>query len=114
MRTHDEKPVALTKAEAEEALKGLDGWRVTEEGVAKDFQFDNYYRTVSFFNVLAWLANQMNHHPDVTVGFKECRVRFKTHSIDDISDKDLEAAIKIEDILRISNFDLLPASHQPL
>ncbi len=91
----------LTPAQAEAALAQLaDGWRLIEDAKAlhREFKFRDFYRTMSFVNALAHIANVEDHHPDLEVGYDHCRVRYATHAIGGLSDNDLICAAKIDQI----------------
>ena len=90
---------ALSEKEIEEYLKKVSGWEFKEEVIQKEFGFKNYYQTVSFINAVAWIANQEDHHPDMTFGYKNCRVSFVTHSVGGITENDFICAAKIEALL---------------
>jgi 4a-hydroxytetrahydrobiopterin dehydratase len=51
-------------------------------------------------NAVAWIANREDHHPDLTVGYKRCEVRYSTHSVGGLSENDFICAAKIDDLLR--------------
>jgi len=93
----------LSAAEARRALRELSGdWQLIEEGKAirREFKFRDFYRTMSFVNALAHIANVEDHHPDLEVGYNYCRVRYSTHAIGGLSDNDLICAAKIDRIPR--------------
>ena len=89
----------MTAEQAQRALRQLaDGWRLQPDGktIAREFNFGDFYRTMSFVNALAHVANIEDHHPDLEVGYNYCRVRFSTHAIDGLSDNDFICAAKID------------------
>jgi 4a-hydroxytetrahydrobiopterin dehydratase len=53
---------------------------------------------MSFVNAVAHLANIEDHHPDLSVGYSYCHVRFSTHAIGGLSDNDFICAAKIDRI----------------
>jgi pterin-4-alpha-carbinolamine dehydratase (EC 4.2.1.96) len=57
----------LTEATVRELMPQLPGWELAEGGQAlsRTFRFDDYYRTMSFVNALAHMANREDHHPDL-------------------------------------------------
>jgi len=59
------------------------------------YRFNNYYQTIAFVNVIAQIAHQQNHHPDLRVGYKQCTVIFRTHRIGGLSINDFICAAKI-------------------
>jgi len=92
---------ALTAQEAQRGLAQLSAeWRLIEDGKAlwREFTFRDFYRTMSFVNALAHIANLEDHHPDLQVGYNYCRVRYSTHAIGGLSDNDLICAAKIDQI----------------
>ena len=86
----------LTTEEAKTLLRSLDGWELSGSELVKTFRFKNYYETMAFVNATAWISHQENHHPDLEVGFRECRVRYSTHAIGGLSENDFICAAKID------------------
>jgi 4a-hydroxytetrahydrobiopterin dehydratase len=91
----------LTRAEAE-ALRGRisAAWQLDPEGknLRREYRFVDFYRTMSFVNALAHVANIEDHHPDLEVGYNYCRVRYSTHSIGGLSENDFICAARIDAI----------------
>jgi len=88
-----------TAAEARAALAGLDpAWRLDEaaNAIRREFRFKEFYRTMSFVNALAHIANIEDHHPDLEVGYNYCRVLYTTHAIGGLSENDFICAAKID------------------
>ena len=91
----------LTRAQAQDLLEQLSPeWRLAEDARAihREFKFKDFYRTMSFVNALAHLANIEDHHPDLEVGYGRCRVEFSTHAIGGLSENDLICAAKVDRI----------------
>jgi 4a-hydroxytetrahydrobiopterin dehydratase len=91
----------LTRVAAEEVLQRLDeGWQLSVDGssIQREFRFIDFYRTMSFVNALAHVANIEDHHPDVELGWGYCRVRYTTHAIRGLSENDFICAAKLDAI----------------
>ena len=88
----------LTPAEVEKYLKQVNNWEVSGDGqfIVKRFNFKGFYKTMSFVNAIAWIANQENHHPDLQVGYNYCVVQFTTHAIRGLSKNDFICAAKVD------------------
>jgi len=73
-------------------------WQVNEEGtvISRAFKFKNFFRTMSFVNAVAHVANQEGHHPDLQVGYNYCTVNFTTHAIKGLSHNDFICARKVD------------------
>lgn len=88
----------LEDARVRELLSQVDGWELVEHGkaVSRTFRFDDYYRTISFVNALAHVANREDHHPDLSVHYDRCVVRFSTHDADGLTENDFICAAKAD------------------
>lgn len=89
----------LTQAEAETLLKTLDGWDLTGNELTKTYRFKNYYETMAFVNATAWVSHREDHHPDLEVGYRQCRVRYSTHAIGGLSENDFICAAKVDALM---------------
>lgn len=87
----------LTVAQAQTLLQQTPGWSLSDDAseMYRTFEFKNYYQTMAFVNALAWVAHQEDHHPDIEVGYKRCRVRYSTHAIKGLSENDFICAAKL-------------------
>jgi 4a-hydroxytetrahydrobiopterin dehydratase len=65
-------------------------WR--RRGHRENLPFANYYETMAFVNALAFIANAQDHHPDLSVHYNRCVVRFNTHDVQGISETDFDCA----------------------
>jgi 4a-hydroxytetrahydrobiopterin dehydratase len=63
--------------------------------ISHAFTFKNYYHTMAFVNVIAQIAHQQDHHPELHVGYNRCTVTYSTHSVGGLSVKDFICAAKI-------------------
>jgi len=89
----------LTRAAAEEVLMRLhEDWQLVADGTAlqREYRFKDFFRTMSFVNAVAHVANLEDHHPDLEVGYGYCRVRFTTHAIKGLSENDFICAAKVD------------------
>jgi 4a-hydroxytetrahydrobiopterin dehydratase len=89
----------LARAAAEQLLKQVSAsWALSADARAihREFGFRDFYRTMSFVNALAHIANIEDHHPDLEVGYNYCRVTFTTHAIRGLSENDFVCAAKVD------------------
>jgi 4a-hydroxytetrahydrobiopterin dehydratase len=68
--------------------------------IEKSFGFSNYYKTMAFVNAVAFIAHLSDHHPDLTVSFNRCIVRFNTHDVGGISSTDFDCASAVDALLQ--------------
>jgi 4a-hydroxytetrahydrobiopterin dehydratase len=89
----------LGRDEAERLLVNLAGWEHADGAISKRFEFKNYYRTMAFVNAVAWIAHSEEHHPDLEVSYRSCRVRYTTHAIGGLSENDFICAAKVDALI---------------
>ena len=97
-----ETPVrrALTATEVITNLSKLAGWRLHGDGaevaIEKTFDFADYYQTLAFVNALAFVVHAQDHHPELTVTARQCRVRWHTHDVGGLSKSDIDCAARTD------------------
>lgn len=91
----------LGEARIRELLPQVPEWALAEDGEAltRTFRFDDYYRTIAFVNALAYIANRENHHPDLSVHYDRCVVRFSTHDAGGLTENDFICAARTDRLL---------------
>jgi 4a-hydroxytetrahydrobiopterin dehydratase len=72
-----------------------------EHVICHTYSFSNYYQTMAFANVVAQIAHQQDHHPQMVIEYKTCTVMYSTHSVSGISIKDFICAAKINQALTL-------------
>ena len=94
---------ALTPTEIVTRLADLPGWKLSGDGpdvaIEKGFSFFDYYETISFVNALAFIANAMDHHPDLWVQYDRCVVSWRTHTLACITEADFEGAARADSLV---------------
>lgn len=90
---------AMTSEQISAHLAEAPGWALAAGAIEKQFAFTDYHRTMAFVNAVAWVAHQEDHHPDLTLSYCRCTVRFNTHSVGGISINDFICAAKVDALL---------------
>ena len=95
---------ALGPSEIVSRLAAVSGWQLTGDNpkvaIEKTYTFGNYYETISFVNAITFITNAQDHHPDLSVHYNRCVVRFNTHDVKGVSETDFECASQIEALLK--------------
>ena len=60
----------LSPEQITEKLKALPGWERKGETIAKQYTFKEFMDGIRFINRIAEIAEQMDHHPDITVNYR--------------------------------------------
>lgn len=73
------------------------GWEIVEEHhLFKSFAFKNFQKALAFAQIIGKVADEENHHPELTVAWGALKVRIWTHKIDGLTESDFILAAKIE------------------
>ena len=90
---------ALQQAQIDSLLAQLDSWTLQGQVMGKTLTFSNFYQTMSFVNAVAWISNQEDHHPELTISYNKCKVEYTTHSVGGLSENDFICAAKVDALL---------------
>ncbi|MBY0574798.1 MAG: 4a-hydroxytetrahydrobiopterin dehydratase [Undibacterium sp.] len=78
------------------------GWQQDGARIVKTYQFKNYYETLAFVNAIAYTIHAEDHHPELTVTYNRCVIKFDTHTANGgkggISVNDFICAAKVDAI----------------
>lgn len=95
----------LTADETNKLIEQVPDWSVAHSGNAiyRDYIFQNYYQTIAFVNAVAWIAQQQDHHPEMTVSYSHCIVSYSTHSVGGLTRNDFICAAIIDALAHQGN-----------
>lgn len=82
----------LSQADIEEELKNLPGWRVTNEKLHKEFQFESFNQAFGFMTRAAMEIEKMNHHPEWFNVYNRITIELTTHDVGGITKNDVNLA----------------------
>lgn len=86
----------LSDIEVASELHRQPGWQLENGQITKTFEFESYLAGVVFLCAVAHLAEAMDHHPDLALGYRKLRIAVNTHDVGGISPLDFELARGIE------------------
>lgn len=92
------KMIKLTKNEIEANLSNLRGWSYSENGLFKEFEFENFINFFAFMTKVALISEKLNHHPQWCGGYRKMTITLFTNDVNGITKLDIEAAKMIEKI----------------
>jgi 4a-hydroxytetrahydrobiopterin dehydratase len=86
----------LSPEQITENLKALPGWERKGEAIAKQYTFKEFMDGIRFINRIAEIAEQMDHHPDMTVNYRRVTFTLSTHDQGGVTEKDVKLGEAIE------------------
>lgn len=73
------------------------GWRVVDgHHIEKEFRFDDFAQALAFTNKVGAIAEELNHHPDILLGWGKVRVTTWSHDVNAITNRDYALAARID------------------
>lgn len=76
------------------------GWTLRGEdstlSIARTYAFGRYAEVLAFANAVAWIAERHDHHPELTLRYRDCTVAWRTHDADGITRLDFACAAEVD------------------
>ena len=79
-----------------ERLPALDGWQRAGEAIAKRYSFDSFKAAMAFANRVAELAEELDHHPDILIRYRDVTLTLTSHDTGGTTERDLRLAERID------------------
>ena len=88
----------LDSTEIATRLGELPGWTLDSGQITKTYTFDTYKAGLVFAVSVGHLADRMDHHPDLFIGYQKVKIGLNTHDLGGISTFDFALATQIESL----------------
>jgi 4a-hydroxytetrahydrobiopterin dehydratase len=88
----------LADNEIESRLADLDGWSRDGDAISKSFKNGDFVGSVRFVDALVEPAEEMGHHPDLTLSWDDVTVSITNHAAGGLTEADFELAKRIDTI----------------
>ncbi len=81
-------------------LSEINTWALDEEKkvISKRYNFENFADALAFVNKAGKIADEMDHHPDIKLGWGYAEFEITTHDRGGLTDFDFALAKKIESL----------------
>jgi 4a-hydroxytetrahydrobiopterin dehydratase len=80
-------------------MTGDSVWRQEGESLIRDYEFKDFVSAIAFVNRVADVAEEHNHHPDISIhGWNKVRLELTTHSEGKLTDNDRAMAERIDSL----------------
>lgn len=89
----------LDDAAIDRELATLEGWQRDGDALVRELEFDSFREAIAFINRVADLADEADHHPELTNVYARVSLRLTTHSADGITTKDVDLARAIDGVV---------------
>lgn len=82
----------------QQQLAALQGWRLRDAKLYRQFTFDDFVQAFGFMSQVALLAEKMDHHPEWSNVYNKVDVFLTTHDVNGISTRDFALAAQIDQL----------------
>lgn len=80
-----------------ERLEAYEGWSQQGAMLMKAYEFEDFSEAMDFVNRVADVAEELNHHPDITLqNYNEVLLAVTTHEANGITEQDLTFVDRVE------------------
>jgi 4a-hydroxytetrahydrobiopterin dehydratase len=86
----------LSDSEIEARLGELNGWARAGDAIAKGFDRGDFVGSVEFVRAIVEPAEEMNHHPDLSISWSKVDVSITNHAAGGLTAADFELAARID------------------
>ncbi len=92
----------LSEEEVRKYITDLDNaWELKEGKIVKSFQFSSFMDSIEFVNKVAKVAEELDHHPIITINWKTVKLSIKSFDVDAITNRDINFAQEIEKLVTV-------------
>lgn len=74
---------------------GVAGWQLASNGeIFKSYQFESFVKSIEFVNRIAFIAEELGHHPDITINYNKVKLSVTTHDAGGLTENDFTLAAR--------------------
>lgn len=88
----------LNDDEIRARLDDLPEWSRVGDSIKREVKLDDFQGSVDFVNRITPPAEQMNHHPDISISWNTVECTLSTHSQGGLTESDFELARQIDSL----------------
>jgi 4a-hydroxytetrahydrobiopterin dehydratase len=85
----------LTDEQITERLAGVPGWTRQGNAIAHVTKLADFKAAILYVGAVAYLAEAVNHHPDITIEWNKVTLTLSTHSAGGLTTNDFALAEQI-------------------
>jgi 4a-hydroxytetrahydrobiopterin dehydratase len=90
------RPPRLSPDDVAAALSDLPLWSGGTDGIERTLELPSFRAAVEAISMIADVAEELDHHPDMDLRWTRVRVAVVTHSAGGLTDLDLQLAHRVD------------------
>jgi 4a-hydroxytetrahydrobiopterin dehydratase len=88
----------LTPEQVTAELSTTPGWDVTDGQLTRTVTRKDFRDALLYVNAIGYLAEQANHHPDISISWNKVTLNLVSHSAGGLTAKDFALARQLSDL----------------
>ena len=88
----------IPQKKIENLLSRIPLWRQMDDKLVRTYEFKDFPTGITFIDRVALVAEEMNHHPDITIRYTKIKFVLTTHSEKMLTENDFILAAKVDEI----------------
>jgi 4a-hydroxytetrahydrobiopterin dehydratase len=89
----------LEDGELTAALKKCPEWDYEKKAITRTVEFEEFMDAIDFVNDLAEIAEEAQHHPDITIKHTKVTLKLTTHDAGGVTELDIELAQRVDNLV---------------
>ncbi|MDE0836123.1 MAG: 4a-hydroxytetrahydrobiopterin dehydratase [Akkermansiaceae bacterium] len=89
----------LAQEELAVALKKCPEWEQEKKYITRSIEFEEFMEGIDFVAVVGEIAEEAQHHPDISVKYTKVTLKLTTHDVGGVTDLDIQLAQRIDNVL---------------
>ena len=81
------------------ALKKCPEWEYENNAITRTVEFEEFNDAIDFVNDLAEIAEEAQHHPDITIRHSKVTLKLTTHDAGGVTNLDFELAQRVDNLV---------------
>jgi len=73
-------------------------WQEVDGALQRTFELESFPAALDFVNRVGALAEAEDHHPDISISYREVTLRWWTHTAGGVTDRDRDLAAKTDEL----------------
>jgi 4a-hydroxytetrahydrobiopterin dehydratase len=88
----------LSEAEIERELATTPGWELAGDAIVRTVKLKDFAEAMAFVNRVAEIAEEANHHPDITIKWNTVTLTQSTHVAGGLTEHDFRLARRLNEL----------------
>jgi 4a-hydroxytetrahydrobiopterin dehydratase len=85
----------LSETEIQRELDTTPGWELAEDAIVRTVRLKDFAEAMDFVNRVAAVAEEANHHPDITIKWNIVTLTQSTHAVGGLTEHDFALARRL-------------------